>query len=1155
MDVQFTKLKLTGFKSFVESTELWIEPGLTGVVGPNGCGKSNLVEALRWVMGETSPKNMRGGGMEDVIFGGTDRRPARNIAEVTLYMDNTDRNAPAQYNITDEIEVNRRIGRGDGSNYRVNGTDVRAKDVQTLFADAASGARSTALVSQGRIGALIASKPTDRRNLLEEAAGITGLHSRRHEAELRLRSAETNLERLDDVLGALEEQLKTLNKQARQAKRYKNLGDHIRRAEAIAIHHQWMKTISEKEIAIQKLSESEESVQTLTMEVAKATSAREKAANEIPSLREKEAAEAAALQRLIIVRTQLEKEESRIEEERTELAKRIAQISDDREREINLKIEAESAVARLTNEIGAIEEHKNNQEKNIETAKQYLNTANIEVRKLEQLANEDLQKITEDESQQTFLNRQISEAKTRQAKMNQRLEESLVERQNAEKFIKDNSTDTALVYKIDNLRKELDLAISTLDKFEHIRIESLKAESVIHRQVQDAETSYNKLVAEENALKDLLTIGDPVLWPPLIDSLNVENGYELALSAALGDDLNAPLNQEAPIHWKTLAPFSSLPPLPNGLRPLSSVVEAPNQLSRRLSQVGIVEDEEQGDRLAGELSQGQRLVSPKGGLWRWDGYTIVGGTSKSSAVRLTQRNRLKNLRSKVIGSQDILKQAKKEFEKISSASKIAIANEKHGRNSLREAERAYHEAREAEAISNRTLSEARLKIISSKEKSEALLADLNEVNATIQQANDELLNIENIEKRRTKSNELRKELIQARNLASEKQSNYDRIIGEAASRKQRLEDMIESKNSWLNRIVNAEEQLSALEGRMNSTESVMEKLRLKPKEISIQRTELLQKIKEAEEARTKAANNLSQGEKNLSFTSKLLREVEVNLGEKREDRVRCEATKEQIDQALEVIFERSKERIMCEPDNALSEAGVLDDKKLPTLDQVETRVERLKRERDNMGAINLRAEQEATELNERIQVMVSEREDLISAISRLRQGITNLNREGRTRLLGAFEKVNNHFTTLFTSLFGGGKAYLSLTEADDPLEAGLEIMASPPGKKMQTLSLLSGGEQALTAIALLFAVFLTNPAPICVLDEVDAPLDDANVERFCQLIQEISEQTNTRFLLVTHHRLTMARMDRLFGVTMSERGVSQLVSVDLQAAEHLRESA
>ena len=474
---------------------------------------------------------------------------------------------------------------------------------------------------------------------------------------------------------------------------------------------------------------------------------------------------------------------------------------------------------------------------------------------------------------------------------------------------------------------------------------------------------------------------------------------------------------------------------------------------------------------------------------------------------------------------------------------------------MREAERRYHEAREAESISNRTLSEAKLKIISSKKNSEALLADLNEVIVTIQQANHELLNIKSIEERRTKSNKLRKELIEARSLASEKQSTYDRIIGEAASRKQRLEDMIESKNSWLSRIVNAEEQLSALEKRMNSTESVMEKLRLKPKEISIQQTELMQKIEEAEDARTKAANNLSQGEQNLSVTSKLLREVEVKLGDKREDRVRCEAAKEQIDQALEVIFERAKERIMCEPDNALSEAGVLDDEKLPTLDQVEIRLERLKRERDNMGAINLRAEQEATELDERIQVMVSEREDLVSAISRLRQGITNLNREGRTRLLGAFEKVNNHFTALFNSLFGGGKAYLSLTEAEDPLEAGLEIMASPPGKKTQTLSLLSGGEQALTAIALLFAVFLTNPAPICVLDEVDAPLDDANVERFCQLIQEISDQTNTRFLLVTHHRLTMARMDRLFGVTMSERGVSQLVSVDLQAAEQLRESA
>ncbi len=427
--------------------------------------------------------------------------------------------------------------------------------------------------------------------------------------------------------------------------------------------------------------------------------------------------------------------------------------------------------------------------------------------------------------------------------------------------------------------------------------------------------------------------------------------------------------------------------------------------------------------------------------------------------------------------------------------------------------------------------------------------------SAIDQAKQELSALTNIPERRESATQLRAELSESRTAATERQSAYDRLIGEAGSRRQRLADMGEAKDSWKRRADNASAQIDALLQRLETAEAALAKVTARPEQITEQRTELFEQISVAEKSRGTAADALAEGETRLAAAGKALREVEAKLGETREERVRCEAIQEQIDQAMTVIVERAEERINCAPENALEEVGVADDDKLPTRDAIEVRVERLKRERENMGAVNLRAEAEAEELDERIQVMLAEREDLISAIARLRQGIASLNREGRTRLLAAFEEVNGHFTELFTRLFGGGKAHLALTEADDPLEAGLEIMASPPGKKMQVLSLLSGGEQALTAIALLFAVFLTNPAPICVLDEVDAPLDDANVERFCLLINEIAGQTGTRFLIVTHHRLTMSRMDRLFGVTMSERGVSQLVSVDLQAAEELRESA
>ena len=1153
--MHFTRLRLTGFKSFVDSTELWIEPGLTGVVGPNGCGKSNLVEAMRWVMGETSAKQMRGGGMDDVIFGGTDARPARNVAEVSLVLDNADRTAPAGYNDRDEIDVSRRIERGEGSAYRVNGSDVRARDVQTLFADAASGARSTALVSQGRIGEIISAKPTDRRHLLEEAAGITGLHSRRHEAELRLRAAETNLERLDDVLGALEEQLKGLKKQARQATRYRNLSDHIRRAEAIAFHQQWAETTAEFVAAKANLGVAEASVAELTRIVAAASASEANMASKIPALRDAEAREAAALQRLLLARDGLGQEERRIEAERQETEARITQINGDMAREGALKNDAATALARLDKEIASLTAAQANEQQEIAAATGKQEAAKNAVTRLEQDVTLLTQAVASDETRQAALRRQVKDCEDRRTRIAHRLEQAALETKAAEETLAAAGGGDEVGQRVDEARVALTAARDRFDEAEQAKIAIAAQENKARAALQEAETRVARLNAEAAALRALLTVGDPDLWPPMIDAVSVQPGYEIALAAALGDDLNAPSDNAAPVHWRALPPFTTSPPLPTGAKPLSSVVSAPPVLARRLSQIGMVEDAAVGNSIAANLILGQRLVSRDGCLWRWDGYTAIGEEAGGAATRLTQRNRLRDLGTECYRAERLLAEDSARYDSIHAEMEQAAEQERINRDAARAADTAFQEVRDREAALNRESADARSRIQSLQDSAETLRADDEETSIVMQSAEDELAGLGDIGDKRDQAAKLRSELADARSLAADRQADHDGLIRDATFRRQRLADIGKELESWKQRAANADQQTSALLERRQAAEGILERLTVRPAEITTQRDALFEQINAAEQSRDNAADALAEAETQLTTLGRSLKEAEGRLATIREERVRRQANVEQIDQTMAVIVERAEERIACHPNEALAAVGVENDEELPDRVTIEARVERLKRERENMGAVNLRAEAEAAELDERITTMLAEREDLVSAIARLRQGIANLNREGRSRLLTAFKEVDTHFRELFTLLFGGGKAHLALTDADDPLEAGLEIMASPPGKKLQSMSLLSGGEQALTALSLLFGVFLTNPAPICVLDEVDAPLDDANVERFCQLIGDIAEKTSTRFLVVTHHRLTMSRVDRLFGITMAERGVSQLVSVDLQAAERLRETA
>jgi chromosome segregation protein len=860
--MKFKKIKVTGFKSFVDPTEIIIEEGLTGIVGPNGCGKSNVVESLRWCMGETSPKSMRGSGMEDVIFSGTSDRPARNNAEVTISLDNKSRTAPSEFNEEEEIQIKRKIEKDRGSEYRINGKEVRARDVQRLFADLSTGAHSPSLISQGRVGALINAKPIDRRAVLEEAAGISGLHSRRHEAELKLKAAETNLQRLKDIMRQLTSQISNLKKQAQQAETYKTISSEINRLEGVVMYLKWYNLKESFEKSNENLQSSESQIQKYTLEVTQATTNQAKANEKIKPLGEKEIEAAAKLNRINLERESLDHEEERIKEAKNNLERTIQQIIGDFEREqFQLKD-----------------------------------------------AKKDLEIL------------------------------------NAKKNHTDNDQG---IHEIDNEK-----------------IDSLKEEK---DQLEAQITDLEKNIEQYNTIKN-----------------------------SKRDD------------WQRT----------------------------------IVSNE--------------NIMSKHSTLKEVEGYDDTSNWTKIFT-------------EKFYASLTEISQKVSEAEEISNKAKIAY-------------EKASNDAKDAATLSL----------------------------------------------------ELREKL---------RQKDIEQKYSDWTYEFQRLTKSIKSSN----------EHIEELTLRKKKSEEELKKISNRPEEIAQRRGQLIETKGFAETERQFAADRLAEADNELKKIEGSLRSAQNDLANVRESKGRTEATKELAESRLKELDEESQEKFYCKPQDIIQKLEITDDLEAMrfNMDRNEAKLERLKQQRETMGAVNLRADLETKEIDNELETMSTEKNELDAAIKKMRESIEELNKEGRTRLLKAFDTVNNHFQDVFVKLFNGGKAHLELVDADDPLDAGLEMMVSPPGKKLQSMSLLSGGEQALTAMSLIFAIFLTNPSPICVLDEVDAPLDDANVERFCNLLDDISAKTQTKFMIITHHALTMSRMDRLFGVTMAERGVSQIVSVDLKRAEEI----
>ena len=856
--MEFKKIELIGFKSFVERTPFFIEKGLTGIVGPNGCGKSNIVEAIRWCMGETSAKSMRGTGMEDVIFSGTANKTSKNIAEVTLTLDNSNKDGPLQFKELDLINVKRRIEKDKGSRYFVNNKEVRARDAQTFFADLSTGAHSPSMISQGRIGALVTAKPTDRRTILEEAAGISGLHARRHESELRLNSAENNLKRADELRRQQEKQLENLKKQAAEASKYKLISQEIKKIEAGLYFIKLNEIEKEIESTREITGETDDEISGLTIEINHNNKLLEEANIKLKPLRDKNIEILSKLQRLNLEFQNLEDEEKRAKVDKDRLIKLQNTIEIDMEREKNIISDAQSNEKRL------------NEEKNtlIDTEKKYYD--------LEKQTQSDLQISTE-------------ELKNEQDKL-----------ERISKNLSINNSGKNFTSYLNNINQNLEQAIKHLEN-------------------NDNENTKNKIDETINSIKSEIK---------RLESIKTEN-------------------------------------------------------------------------LTDEITQ------------------------------LT--------------------------------SKIKIAQEKY-------------------ALSL---------------------------------------------------------------------SKHESIKTETIKRQERIKNIDTEIQNWKNLKFNSEKMSKELNERINKIKNDLESITKLPEKIAIKKGQLMQNTSNTENEKISLSDELVKSEDEYQKINKQLKDVEQKMMLSRENKARSGATLEGLEKRKKDMVDNIKNDLNISEKNLLDHSDLKNIENLPNVVEQEDKLDAKKNDRERLGSVNLRADEETVQYKQTIIKMEKDREDLVAAIAKLRNSINELNQKGRERLVDAFEKVNKKFNEVYTKLFSGGNAKLEFVESEDPLEAGLEMLVSPPGKRLQSITLLSGGEQALTALSLIFAVFLTSPAPICILDEVDAPLDDANVTRFCALLEELTKITQTKFVIITHHALTMSRMDRLYGVTMAEKGISQIVSVDLQKAEEL----
>ena len=1135
--MEIHRLKLSGFKSFVEPAELRVEPGLTGVVGPNGCGKSNLLEAIRWVMGENSPKSMRSGGMEDVIFAGTETRPPRDFAEVVLQ---------GRDDEGEELEVTRRIERGAGSAYRVNGRDVRAKDVALTFADAATGAHSPALVSQGKIAQVIAAKPTERRAMLEEAAGIAGLHVRRKDAEGKLRQTEANLARLEDLMAGLDAQISSLRRQAKQAERYTKLSAEIKVAEARLLFARWRdaaRMAEEARAAAQQADRNVEAAKQAANEAQKAqvlaAAAVAEARDELADRRDDASAHG---HRMAALTSQLEAAEQRL----ADLDRQKTRLEEDRGDAGRVTRDAAEALARLDREIEALAKALAEDE----ARRPEISRRAEEAERAARAAELALANATADhagvEAEWRVAEAEIAQAQSRlerlrgeQARQQRQLDELSASGDPAAAVEAARQDADAAAKALAELRAALEAGQARKADLQAQRDESGAALASARAELAGVEREYQALVRDRDARERQSQNRSGL--PAALDKVAVAPGYERALAAVLGRDGKSPLGKPVgDSEGRFWTGGSASAPLADSL--LAHVTACPEELKPRLALVHVADKDD-----GRALKPGEWLVTRAGHLRRWDGF-IARGEGAAEAARLEAANRLAELEQQLPALRTALAAA----EQVEATVRDELSALQTG---LVARERALAQAADAERQALRALDQAEAARERHTVRSKELDEGLAQISGEIEQAASE---VEAAEAKRSAlpspdSGRAKLEAAQARNEAARttvqasaaELAAHDQALAVA---RERLAAQRSEKGNWEARSGEAARRMAEVARRLEEIDEERAVVAAKP-------AGLMAEIEQGDAMRERLGKELAAAERvvaeaqaALDTADRTFAEANETLATQREARAGLTARAENEEARRGEMARISGERFQCPPP-LLADRFEFDPDAITDASAESEEMDRLVASRERIGPVNLVAAEELKRIEEEHGASASEQAELAEAVNRLRGSIGNLNREGRERLRAAFEQVDGHFRTLFTRLFEGGQAHLALVDSDDPLEAGLEIYAQPPGKRLQSLSLLSGGEQALTATALIFALFLTNPAPICVLDEVDAPLDDANIERFCDLLDAMVRDTATRYLIVTHNAVTMSRMHRLFGVTMAEKGVSRLVSVDLSQAE------
>ena len=1137
--MRIKRLKLTGFKSFVEPAELRIEPGLTGVVGPNGCGKSNLLEAIRWVMGEASPKSMRGGGMEDVIFAGTAERPPRAFAEVVML---------AETETREDLEVVRRIERGAGSAYRINGRDVRAKDVALIFADAATGAHSPALVSQGRIASVIAARPAERRLMLEEAAGIAGLHVRRKDAEQKLRATETNLARLEDIMAGLDRQIATLKRQARAAERYKAISDRIRIAEGRLVYARWRDAAhaadaarAEAEAAQTRVSKAQDAARTAQQAQAAMAAALAAARDELADRRDDATAHG---HRMATLSGQLEAAEERL----ADLARQQALLEADRGDADRLTADAAQALDRLKRDLGEGEARLEADQARRPALADALDHIDRAARKAEL----DLAQAT---AAQAGVDAEwrIAQAElaTAQARI-ERLElEAARHRAQLDELARASDPDGAVAQARSDLeaasaalaeaRATLDSKQARKSELQSARDDAASALAAARAELTGLEREHSALVKDRDARAKSARASHGL--PVAIDRVRAEPGYERALAAVLGRDARAALGAAPEAQdgrfWSGATPPARIP---GSLA--DHVLDCPEQLAARLAMVCVAEADD-----GRVLGPGEWLVTRGGRLRRWDGF-IARGEGAAEAAQLEAGNRLAELETLLVPSREL------------AASAEAVQSEVHRelaalQSGLVACERTVAQAGEDERLALRALDQAedaRSRLAARRADLDAVAADLadqrRQAEAEIAQARARRAELPDPAAGRAAL-----DAAQACNDAARK--SFQQAGSVLAAHDQALAVLRERTTAQRSDIASWQARAGDAANRLSETNRRLDEIGEERAVVAAKPEALMREIEQGDTVRQRLTGELAAAEAAMAAANDAARAsdeelaaIQELLASAREARAGAAARADNEAERRQEMARISGERFQCPPPQLPHKLGFEGDGVASAQDE-SAAMDGLSAERERLGPVNLVATAELAEAEAEHGASLTEQAELSEAVHRLRGSIGNLNREGRERLRRAFEDVDMHFRRLFSRLFEGGQAHLALVDSDDPLEAGLEIYAQPPGKRLQSLTLLSGGEQALTAIALIFALFLTNPAPICVLDEVDAPLDDANIERFCDLLDAMVAETDTRYLIVTHNAVTMSRMHRLFGVTMVEKGISRLVSVDLGGAEEL----